>query len=352
MKHKLLCVNIVYEYCPANNYRLIMEKIPVTIITGFLGSGKTTLLSKLLKSDKMQNAALIINEFGEIGIDNLLVKSSVENTLLLENGCVCCSIRGDLSDTISGLFSQAENEDIPYFDIILIETTGLAHPGPIVQTVQTDISINNRCRFDKVITVVDTIAIYQQLKLHQEPSKQIIQGDFIYLSKTDIATNEQIQDAHNLVINLNPTASVKDKLNAQQIRESIVSLHLNNHCLICDHHDHLHQHSHSIENIGHLTNYRNCYLRAEKPLDKISFMRWLSSLYSFYPLSILRLKGFVQFKEPNQSFLIQAVGPIFSEMKMLENSDLTDIKTSLVIILRDMDVSKIEESFARHVLTH
>ena len=95
-----------------------MEKIPVSIITGFLGSGKTTLLSRLLNSDELQNAALIINEFGEIGIDNLLVKSSVENTLLLENGCVCCSIRGDLSDTISGLFSQVENQDIPYFDII------------------------------------------------------------------------------------------------------------------------------------------------------------------------------------------------------------------------------------------
>ena len=125
-----------------------MEKIPVSIITGFLGSGKTTLLSRLLNSDELQNAALIINEFGEIGIDNLLVKSSVENTLLLENGCVCCSIRGDLSDTISGLFSQVENQEIPYFDIILIETTGLAQPGPIVQTIQTDISINNRCRFN------------------------------------------------------------------------------------------------------------------------------------------------------------------------------------------------------------
>ena len=120
-----------------------MEKIPVSIVTGFLGSGKTTLLSRLLDSGELQNAAFIINEFGEIGIDNLLVKSSVENTLLLENGCVCCSIRGDLSDTISGLFSQVENQDIPYFDIILIETTGLAQPGPIVQTVQTDLFDNS-----------------------------------------------------------------------------------------------------------------------------------------------------------------------------------------------------------------
>ena len=119
-----------------------MSQIPISIITGFLGSGKTTLLSKLLHSDDMQNTALIINEFGEIGIDNLLVKSSVENTLLLENGCVCCSIRGDLSDTISGLFAQSDNGDIPRFDYIIIETTGLAQPGPIVQTIKSDISLN------------------------------------------------------------------------------------------------------------------------------------------------------------------------------------------------------------------
>ncbi len=329
-----------------------MQKIPVTIFTGFLGSGKTTLLSKLLNSNKMQNAALIINEFGEIGIDNLLVKSSVENTLLLENGCVCCSIRGDLSDTISGLFSQAENEDIPCFDIILIETTGLAQPGPIVQTIQTDISINNRCRFDKVITVVDTLAIEQQLKLHQEPSTQIIQGDFIYLSKTDIATTKQMEDAHNLITNLNPTASIKDKLNAKQIRQSIVSLHLNNHCFICGHDDHSHSHSDSSEHTDHLLSFKNCSLKAEKPIDRTSFMKWLSTLYSFYPLSILRLKGFIRFKEQEQSFLIQAVGPIFSEMKLLENVGPGELKTSLVIIFKDMDISEIENSFARHVLAH
>ena len=328
-----------------------MPKIPVTIITGFLGSGKTTLLSKLLNSDKMQNAALIINEFGEIGIDNLLVKSSVENTLLLENGCVCCSIRGDLSDTISGLFSQAENRDIPYFDIILIETTGLAQPGPIVQTIHTDISINSRCRFDKVITVVDTIAIHQQLKFHEEPSTQIIQGDFLYLSKTDIATNEQMETAHNLITNLNPTALIKDKLNAIQIRDSFVSLNLNENCFICGHDHHSHGHTHSNENINHLTRFKNCTLKAEKPIDKISFMRWLSTLYSFYPLSILRLKGFARFKESNQSFLIQAVGPTFSEIEMIEDIDNTELNTFLVIIFKDMDASKIEKSFSRHVLT-
>ena len=329
-----------------------MGKIPVSIITGFLGSGKTTLLSKLLNSDELQNAALIINEFGEIGIDNLLVKSSVENTLLLENGCVCCSIRGDLSDTISGLFSQVQNQDIPYFDIILIETTGLAQPGPIVQTVQTDISINNRCRFDKVITVVDTLAIEQQLKLHQEPSTQIIQGDIIYLSKTDIAKNEKIENAHNLIKILNPTASIKDKLNATEVRESIISLHLQNHCFVCGHDDHSHKHEHFIKDENHISSFDNCSLNSETPLDKVSFLRWLSTLYSFYPLSILRLKGFVRFKGTNESFLIQAVGPVFSEIQRLETNNNSTPETSVVLIFKDLNSIEIKNSFSHHVLNN
>ena len=265
---------------------------------------------------------------------------------------MCCSIRGDLSDTISGLFSQVENQDIPYFDVILIETTGLAQPGPIVQTVQTDISINNRCRFDKVITVVDTLAIEQQLKLHQEPSTQIIQGDIIYLSKTDIAKNEKIENAHNLITTLNPTASIKDKLNATEVRESIISLHIQNHCFVCGHDDHSHTHEHFIEGESHLSSFDNCSLRSETPIDKESFLMWLSTLYSFYPLSILRLKGFVRFKGINESFLIQAVGPVFSDIQRLENKDSLTSETSVVLIFKDLNSTEIKNSFSRYVLNN
>ena len=127
----------------------------------------------------MQNTALIINEFGEIGIDNLLVKSSVENTLLLENGCVCCSIRGDLSDTISGLFAQSDNGDIPRFDYIIIETTGLAQPGPIVQTIKSDISLNTRCEFDKV-NKKKKLSQFKNFKITQNLMKQA-KKDCIFL---------------------------------------------------------------------------------------------------------------------------------------------------------------------------
>lgn len=327
-----------------------MERIPVSIITGFLGSGKTTLISSLLNSKEMQNTALIINEFGEIGIDNLLVKSSVENTLLLENGCVCCSIRGDLADTIAGLFAQVENKDIPYFDMILIETTGLAQPGPIVQTIETDISVNNRCRFDKVITVVDATAIYQQIKLHQEPSTQIIQADLVYLSKTDISTTTHIDDAYHIIKQVNPVASITDRMDAQLLREAIEST---NACFICasDNHSHEHEHHHSeaIIKDDHLATFKNWSIHSTIPLDRIAFTNWLSSLYSFYPLSILRLKGFVRFKGMNQNLLIQAVGPIFTEIRATEFQLEDNIAASLVFIFKDLNIIDLETSFSLHV---
>ena len=334
-----------------------MEQVPVSIITGFLGSGKTTLISSLLRSDEMRNTALIINEFGEIGIDNLLVKSSVENTLLLENGCVCCSIRGDLSDTIAGLFAQVENKDIPYFDLILIETTGLAQPGPIVQTIETDISVNNRCRFDKVITVVDASAINQQLRLHQEPAKQIIQADLVYLSKTDVSTRNHIDNAYNAITQLNPVTSITNKIDSKTLRKTIQNIPSKNECYICisdthsHEHEHLHSHHHSETSNpdDHLAIFKNWSIQSTAPLDRNTFINWLSSLYSFYPLSILRLKGFVRFKGMNQNVLIQAVGPIFTEIKATESQLEDNVATSLVFIFKDLNISHLEHSFNKHV---
>ncbi|MDA0241515.1 MAG: GTP-binding protein, partial [Proteobacteria bacterium] len=133
------------------------NRIPVSVITGFLGSGKTTLIGHLVAQPGMDKTALIINEFGEIGLDNQLVETAVENTLLLENGCICCSIRGDLIDTINDLFAKVENNQIPEFSRILIETTGLADPGPIIKSIQNEIALVRRCRLNNVVTMVDGV---------------------------------------------------------------------------------------------------------------------------------------------------------------------------------------------------
>ena len=136
---------------------LLPNRLPGSVVTGFLGSGKTTLINYLVRQEGLGSTALIINEFGEIGIDNLLVETAIENTLLLENGCICCSLRGDLIDTISDLFAKVRNEQIPQFSRVLIETTGLADPGPIINSIQRDKAVIDRCFVDRVITVVDGV---------------------------------------------------------------------------------------------------------------------------------------------------------------------------------------------------
>ena len=157
--------------------------VPATIITGFLGSGKTTLINQLIKKPKMDKIALIINEFGEIGLDNLLIESSIENTLVLENGCICCSIRGDLVDTIINLFAKAENNEIPSFNRIVIETTGLAIPGPIVASITDDIVVSKKCELNNVITLVDGVHGLRQLDKYQEVKVQISMADLCLVSK-------------------------------------------------------------------------------------------------------------------------------------------------------------------------
>ena len=129
-----------------------LNRIPISIVTGFLGSGKTTLINRLVKQVGMDSTALIINEFGEIGLDNLLIESAIENTLLLENGCICCSLRGDLIDTISDLFAKVRNGNIPAFSRIVIETTGLADPSPIVNSLLSETSVTSRCNIIYYIT--------------------------------------------------------------------------------------------------------------------------------------------------------------------------------------------------------
>ena len=132
-----------------------LNRTPVSVITGFLGSGKTTLINYLVSLENLRDTALIINEFGEIGLDHILVESSFENTLLLENGCICCSIRGDLVDTISDLFTNVTNGKIPAFSRIIIETTGLADPRPIVISIDENPALRDRVRLDSVISTID-----------------------------------------------------------------------------------------------------------------------------------------------------------------------------------------------------
>ena len=166
--------------------------VPVFLVTGFLGSGKTTLLRSLISQPGMANSALIINEFGEIGLDHLLVESSFDNILMLDNGCVCCSIRGDLVDTIGDLFAKQATGEIPSFSRILIETTGLADPSPIVRDLAEAMSLRGRCSLRRVVVTIDGVLGPAQLRDTHEVGAQIAQADLCLITKTDIAGRNEV----------------------------------------------------------------------------------------------------------------------------------------------------------------
>ena len=185
---------------------------PVTLLTGFLGSGKTTLLNRLLKHPSMQETAVLINEFGAVSIDHLLVREASENIMVMSNGCICCSVAGDMVNALRDLYFKRANNEIPNFKRIVIETTGLADPAPIMHTLIEMPLVSARYSFSGIITTVDAVHGEQQLTDHFESVKQAAVADRIILTKTDTASREQIDALRARLLALNPAADVVEAI--------------------------------------------------------------------------------------------------------------------------------------------
>src|ERR1700712_1354743 len=190
-------------------------KLPVTLITGFLGAGKTTLVARLLRHPGMDRVAVVINEVGEIGIDHDIVAMSSENIALLANGCICCSVRTDLQETLRDLFARRRVGEIPDFDRVIIETTGLADPAPVVQTLSSDTLIAAQFRLDGVVTLVDAVNAASELANHAEPAKQIALADRVFITKSDIAPREVLEELQAAIQEINPGAGVSLVVNGE-----------------------------------------------------------------------------------------------------------------------------------------
>ena len=184
------------------------DRLPVSIITGFLGSGKTTLLNRLLGHSSLANSLVIINELGEIGIDHLLVSAPSENLLLLNNGCLCCVLQGDLVDTFADIHAKRTRGDIPAFDRVIVETTGLADPVPIIQTLVTDAAIANHYYLEAVVTLVDCVHGEAQLDRNPESLKQVAVADSLLISMSDLVAEEQLSSLREKLKDINPGAQV------------------------------------------------------------------------------------------------------------------------------------------------
>jgi G3E family GTPase len=326
--------------------------VPVALITGFLGSGKTTLLRSLLNQPGMANSALIINEFGEVGLDHLLVESSFDNILMLDNGCVCCSIRGDLVDTIGDLFAKEAAGEIPPFSRIFIETTGLADPGPIVRDLTEAMSLRGRCSLRRVVVTIDGVLGPSQLRDAPEVSAQIAQADLCLVTKSDIAGRNEV---NVLVADLR---SINPALDIRMVSHGDIDAAL---LMAADdrvdgpfrvpvpHHDHGGD-AHGSSGHHHHSGVESWSLRLDRPLPWPRLRDWMERVYSLRAAHILRMKGVFWLAESDKPVVMHGVAGLVSAPTMLDDWPDGVRESQIVFITKGLNVAHLKASFAAEVL--
>jgi G3E family GTPase len=292
------------------------DRIPVTVLTGYLGAGKTTLLNRILSEDHGQKFAVIVNEFGDIGIDNDLIVDADEEVFEMNNGCVCCTVRGDLIRIIEGLIKRRGK-----FDAILVETTGLADPAPVAQTFFVDADVRAAARLDAVVTVADAKWLRARLKDAVEAKSQIAFADVILLNKIDLVSTDEASEIEARIRAINPYARLHKTVNCALPLDSVLRrnafdldriLALEPEFLNAeDHHDHEHHGDDRHEPYGlkhyHDEEVQAVALSVDGDVDPEKFLPWLQDYVARDGPSILRLKGIVAFKDEPRRFVFQGV---------------------------------------------
>ena len=330
-----------------------INQIPVTVITGFLGSGKTTLLSSILKKKEMQKTAVIINEFGEIGLDHALIEHTDENIVELQSGCICCTIQGDLNKTLIDLFDKMMNGKVSSFNRILIETTGLANPVPIIHTLMSSIELIRIYSLDGVITVVDSINGEKTLDLHEESLKQLALAEKIILSKTDIVDKDEIKSLVYRIKDINPVSQIIFSKFGNIPLEEIFGLgaydpykkseDVKKWLAAEKYKDKKHHHHHDV--IRHNENIRAFSMMSENPVNMIAFSFFRDMITAALGANLLRMKGIVNIAGEERPAVIHGVQHIFHPVQWLETWPDNDRRTKLVFITQNIKKEQIEDFF-------
>lgn len=348
--------------------------IPVSVITGFLGAGKTSLLNALLKDPFLANACVVINEFGEVGIDHLLVEKSDETVVELSSGCLCCTIRGDLIDTLNSLLDRRAAGSLKAFDRIVIETTGLADPAPVLHALMRDDRLLARTRLEGVITVVDGLNGMATLDAHPEAVKQVAVADRIVLTKLDLLTGREGEDMLFAIIarmrKLNPSArlltthrgeataerlfntglfdattkslDVRNWLSIEGVERAEKSAHGRQHAAHHHHHDGNHHHDVS----RHDEHIRSFALRDARAISPQGLELFLELLTSYHGPGLLRMKGLVLVSDdPERPVAIHGVQHVLHPPVRLERWPEGMHETRMVFIVRDIPKEAIEGLF-------
>ena len=348
-------------------------KTPVTVLTGYLGAGKTTLLNRILSEDHGKRYAVIVNEFGEVGIDNDLIVGADEEVFEMNNGCVCCTVRGDLIRVLSGLMKRKGG-----FDAIIVETTGLADPGPVAQTFFVDEDVRAKTQLDSVTTVVDAKHLPLRLKDSKEAAEQIAFADQIILNKTDLVTEAELAEVERAIRTLNPLAPIhraqrsnvplatilgRNSFDLARITELEPDFlnpahgeagHVHDEHCEHDHHDHGHDHhghEHHDPDHGHIHDHvaesgiKGVSLTAERPLHGERVTAWLNEVLQAQGPDILRAKGILDVAGEDRRLVFQAVHMIL-EGDFQGPWRAGDKRYSrMVFIGRNLDEAKLREGF-------